>query len=225
MPRLVIDGVEYQTLLAAPLQILAEHLPGFIPGNVLSSYAQAVEETRRRLAADRGRELPREWTFLRWLEHLGLPDPSLARTLASALMDATLRAAAPSADLLPLLGTLRDRGISLGLISNLADADGGRLLLKHLELDRYFDVMIFSGDLGRRKPDSRIYLHAAHRLGQLPENLLHIGDEWEADITGACNAGFTALWVGNDKSGYNDTAALNAPICRFSEFADFVLTE
>lgn len=225
MPRLEIDGVEYRTLLAAPLRILAERIPNFAAGDSLHSYAEAVDETGRRLVAGGRRELPPEWTFQNWLERLGRPDRRLACTLASALMDATVGAASLSAEALPLLATLRESGKSLGLISNLADAEGGRRLLRHLKLDTCFDATIFSGDLGWRKPDVRIYFHAAQRLGLPPESLLHVGDEWEADIVGAQGAGFAALWVSESSGGIVGGAKRDAPICSLSEFADLLLNQ
>ena len=217
MPGIMVAGIEHRTLLAAPLKLLAEHGSDVSPYDAVAAYAAAVAQTGRRLAAADGRELSPEWTFARFLERLGLPDRELARTLAASFMDATVQSAAPAAGLTSLLETLRGRGMSLGLISNLADGDGGRRLLRRLGLDRLFDAMVFSGDVGWRKPDARIYRRAAAQLGRPVEALLHIGDEWEADVIGARVAGFSAVWIAQGNG--HATTREGVRKCTFPQFA------
>lgn len=68
------------------------------------------------------------------------------------------------------------RGYPLAVVSN-----GQRVFseqeLKYLDLYKYFQVVIFSSDLGYKKPDPRIFTAATERLGLKPEEVMykHIG--------------------------------------------------
>jgi HAD superfamily hydrolase (TIGR01549 family) len=60
-----------------------------------------------------------------------------------------------------------------------------------------FKTIIVSGDadVAIRKPNPNIFHLACERLGVLPENVLMIGDNVEADIQGAIKAGLQGLHV------------------------------
>lgn len=63
-------------------------------------------------------------------------------------------------------------------------------------LRRFFDAVIVSADLGVIKPHPRLFAAAREGLGNIPaENVLHIGDDWDADILGAGNAGMKTLYT------------------------------
>jgi len=58
---------------------------------------------------------------------------------------------------------------------------------------KYFDSMIFSEEIGIRKPDPRIFYLAAERLGVQPCEIVHVGDNLKTDVWGAMNAGLKAI--------------------------------
>ena len=96
-------------------------------------------------------------------------------------------------DVFPLLERSRQAGLKLALVSNW-DA---RLepLLDALELRSSFDVVVGSYKVGAEKPDRLIFERALALLGEeaRPETILHIGDSYEEDFVGACQAGIGAL--------------------------------
>lgn len=94
-------------------------------------------------------------------------------------------------DVLPTLEALRQRGLKLAVVSNWDD----RLepLLERLGLRQWFSSVVVSLRVGARKPEPRIYGQAATALGLPPAQILHVGDEWAADVAGARTAGFHAL--------------------------------
>ncbi|CAK8739929.1 5-amino-6-(5-phospho-D-ribitylamino)uracil phosphatase YigB [Sodalis praecaptivus] len=53
-----------------------------------------------------------------------------------------------------------------------------------------------------------MYALAAARLNVPPDNILHVGDDLEADVTGAIRYGMQACWI-NDRGG-NFAAAADA---------------
>jgi putative hydrolase of the HAD superfamily len=92
------------------------------------------------------------------------------------------------------LSTLAGRGYRLGVISN---ADGRvRGLLSRAGLSRYFELVLDSAEVGLEKPDPRIFLAAAERLGLAPAACAYVGDIYEIDVLGARAAGLEAILIG-----------------------------
>lgn len=86
---------------------------------------------------------------------------------------------------------LRERGYKIGLICNSGRSPGSTLrkLMEKLGILRFFDETIFSDEVGPGKPDKKIFLLAAEKLGVEPRNIVHVGDNPEHDIWGAKEAG------------------------------------
>lgn len=103
-----------------------------------------------------------------------------------------------------LLESLRDRGLKTGLIAN-SWPDPARILRADAEalgLAVHLDVMVFSGDVGVRKPASEIFLRACEELGIDPAAALFVGDDLERDVQAAASVGMTtaqALWFRADE--------------------------
>jgi phosphoglycolate phosphatase-like HAD superfamily hydrolase len=63
------------------------------------------------------------------------------------------------------------------------------------------DVAVFSSEVGRRKPDARIFEHALSRLDVPAQHALFVGDSLHHDVGGAARLGMTtmqALWFRAD---------------------------
>ena len=78
-----------------------------------------------------------------------------------------------------VLGTLRDRGFDLGVISNF----DRRLhaVFNHLRLTRYFRRIIISSEVGADKPDPAIFRYALDAYGAAANETLHVGDDPKRD--------------------------------------------
>jgi HAD superfamily hydrolase (TIGR01549 family) len=98
----------------------------------------------------------------------------------------------PIPGMFELATELRDLGVPVGILSN----SEGKLaeLVRELGKEELFRTVVDSGRVGLDKPDRRIFELAAARLGGTVEQLLHVGDSWEADVLGAIGAGARAIW-------------------------------
>jgi putative hydrolase of the HAD superfamily len=96
-------------------------------------------------------------------------------------------------DVLPTLQLLKSRGLKLGIVSNWDDRL--RPLLRHLNLDVYFETVVVSCEIGACKPAPELFAAACAALGCAPENTLHVGDSLEMDLRGAQSAGLQARQV------------------------------
>lgn len=91
-------------------------------------------------------------------------------------------------DVLPSLSALRQR-YRLFAISN------GNADLGVIGLSGYFEVSLAARDAGMLKPDPRIFHLLLERAGLEPRQAVHVGDEPEADVEGARQAGVVPVWV------------------------------
>ncbi len=57
----------------------------------------------------------------------------------------------------------------------------------------FFDVILCSEEVGFSKPNREIFRTAENLTNCTPKNAFMIGDDFKADITGALNAGWTAI--------------------------------
>ncbi len=133
------------------------------------------------------------------LIHLGFP--KFTRTAADAIFEALRVHIPPSRtlfpDVLPTLTTLYERGFILNIVTN--RQWGGTPFvedLRTLGLLDYFDPLriAVSADLGIRKPNPAIFMHALNALRIAPEEAIMVGDSLRADIAGANQLDIFAVW-------------------------------
>jgi putative hydrolase of the HAD superfamily len=91
----------------------------------------------------------------------------------------------------------------------LASLTNGNADLQRVGIHAHFAHHICARDSGVAKPDPRIFLVAAERLGVLPEQILHVGDDPAMDMAGARDAGLRTAWINRDSQPWPDE--LGAP--------------
>ena len=98
-------------------------------------------------------------------------------------------------DVVSTLEGMHDRGYKIGLVSNVGRSSGRALrqLLCQLGILNHFDTIVFSDEVGWRKPDRRIFMAVAQRLGAVTACVVHIGDDPERDVWGGKEAGMRAI--------------------------------
>ena len=107
-------------------------------------------------------------------------------------------------DALPIIRTLRGRGIILGLVSNLSRALDGDC--NELGLTPYIDFALTSSEIGAEKPHPPIFLAALERAGVSASEAIHVGDQYHSDVVGAKGVGINPLLLDRDGfwEGVND---------------------
>jgi epoxide hydrolase-like predicted phosphatase len=89
--------------------------------------------------------------------------------------------------LLAVLRLVREHGVRTALLSN---ADG--LWSPPEDWDDLFDAVVVSGEIGFGKPDERVYLLTADRLGLPPEQCVFV-DDLAINVRGAAVAGMVGV--------------------------------
>ena len=89
---------------------------------------------------------------------------------------------------------LKYSNIPLHIISN-GNSDFQRLKLTNTGIENYFDEILISGDIGIKKPDSKIFETLIDNLNCKPEKLIYIGDRLEVDAVASSNTGMLGIWI------------------------------
>ena len=112
-----------------------------------------------------------------------------ARACQQVFDDASSYALYP--DVLPVLRVLKERELTLGVISDWGIGLG--LILRRHDLIQYFDFAVVSAAVRLAKPDPALFDTALRRADAIPDYALHIGDSYVLDVLGARAAGITPV--------------------------------
>ena len=99
------------------------------------------------------------------------------------------------ADTIDTLVDVRGRGLKVGLVSNTVWPGA----LHREDLERFgilelLDYVLFSADLGVRKPHPQIFHAALEALNVAPHEAVFVGDRVPEDVDGAMRVGMRGVW-------------------------------
>lgn len=107
--------------------------------------------------------------------------------LAAGLLERMWAGSVLDQAMVDMIAKLHATGVPTALLSNSWGSNYPRELFPGL-----FDVVVISAEVGMRKPEPRIFRHAAELLGLRPEECLFI-DDIQANISAAEELGFTGV--------------------------------
>jgi putative hydrolase of the HAD superfamily len=114
----------------------------------------------------------------------------------------------PKEEMFALASTLKDRGYTVGLLSN---AESPTVRFFHRQGYTMFDVAVFSCEEGTAKPERKIYQIALERLGANPAEAVFIDDRADF-IEGAQKLGMHTIRFENPQQVKQALVALSIPI-------------
>jgi putative hydrolase of the HAD superfamily len=83
----------------------------------------------------------------------------------------------------------------LGIVSNFAIPECVTKLLEKEGLTGFFDVVVVSGAVNKRKPSVEIFTKALEQLGVKAQDAVFVGDTVDADVQGAKAAGMRTIYI------------------------------
>jgi putative hydrolase of the HAD superfamily len=92
-----------------------------------------------------------------------------------------------------VLKALKGDSVGMGIISNWDHT--ARDILRATELDEYFDPVVISAEVGRKKPDPEIFLIAIESAGVSAGECVYVGDNYYDDAVGSRSVGMQALVI------------------------------
>lgn len=134
-----------------------------------------------------------------WDDRRAFPwsSPEERARLLDAYAEAFVAHLPPAAGAAPLLAALHSR-FDLALVSNWPLAAAVDRYLEVLGWRGWFRAVVVSQRVGTIKPRRAIFRAAEEALGLSPEwrpRILHVGDDWLADVVGAHRAGWRAAFL------------------------------
>lgn len=107
-----------------------------------------------------------------------------------------------------VLDILKKEGYKLGIVSNFSHALPW--ICDELGLTGKFDFITYSDDVGVEKPKPQIFYDALTKADAKPQEVIHVGDSYSADVTGAKEVGITPILVKtNDEKEYLDCICID----------------
>jgi len=164
------------------------------PGRYLEARAAAILDLRQHPELEHDEEV-----WLRFTEDIvrGMGgEGDACRSVAQAITDRWLSSENFELyeDVLPVLSTLREHGLKIGLVSNTSrDLDS---FVSHFSLP--VDAWISSGRHGKVKPSPSIFMAVLDQLEVEPSAAVMVGDSLEDDVEGARALGMQAYLVDRD---------------------------
>lgn len=130
------------------------------------------------------------------LKRLGVePKPHLAEKVYEAVLEAYKEGFYIDEDTHSVFSFVKEKGLKIGIISNVGSYEILSERLEYLGLKKYVDVLIASQTVIWKKPDRRIFEIACYLASVEPSEAVHIGDDPVLDIMGAKKVGMKAIQV------------------------------
>jgi putative hydrolase of the HAD superfamily len=121
-----------------------------------------------------------------------------------------------------MMEMVRERGYSIGLVSDVAwglPSDYPQRDMEFFDLTEYFDDMVFSTDVGLRKPHPKMFKIALSNLGADAGRSIFVGNSLQCDVKGALGVGMTAVLKKSDYYQPDDDIVPDAKVDQWPDLA------
>jgi FMN phosphatase YigB (HAD superfamily) len=119
-----------------------------------------------------------------------------------------------------MLDMVRSKGYAIGLVSDVAwglPSDYPQRDMAYFRIIDYFDDMVFSTDVGLRKPHPKMFKIALSNLGADADESVFVGNSLQCDVKGALGVGMTAVLKKSDYYQPDDSIVPDARVDRWSD--------
>ena len=124
-------------------------------------------------------------------------ESDIIKRAVDAYMDVYTNSLQISQSLHDLLRTLTTKH-KLGLVTNFAYSTGAHKVLDQFDLKTFFKAIVISGEVGWKKPSQHIFEVALFQLSVEPEEVIFVGDDYEADILGPKKLGMKTIFLSRE---------------------------
>ncbi len=132
------------------------------------------------------------------LQSVGVENPSLAKTFGEHYLATLAEQSALVSGAHNLLNYLKDKGYRLYILSNGFEEVQYKKMMS-AKITEFFDGIVLSDHVGVNKPHPKIFEHALKEAKTTKNQVVMIGDDWEADIVGAYNFGIAQIFFNRKK--------------------------
>ena len=119
-----------------------------------------------------------------------------------------------------VLSSLKNAGFKMVVLTN-GFEEVQHIKVSQSHLGQYFEEIITSDSLGFKKPHPQAYALALERVGAKPQDVIMIGDNFEADVLGAKEAGLGQIYFNPEGTKYEEE--IDHEVKTLTEILDIVL--
>jgi putative hydrolase of the HAD superfamily len=138
---------------------------------------------------------------------LGVEVPPVAEEIGLAYAKRREDAIEPFPGALETLGTMREKGVRLAIVTNGA-AESQRRKIDRFGLEPYFDYVLIEGEFGAGKPEERVYMHALDQLDAGTDEAWMVGDNLEWEVAAPQRIGIFSIWMDGRRKGLPESTAV-----------------
>jgi HAD superfamily hydrolase (TIGR01509 family) len=121
--------------------------------------------------------------------------PTEVESIVATYSEIFVESVRPPASSRDLIAELSSRGFQVAILSNWPLASTIDRVAAAARWTPYLAGVFVSQRIGTIKPHPAIFAHVEHALGRLPQEILHVGDDWAADVAGAVAAGWHVAYL------------------------------
>lgn len=124
-----------------------------------------------------------------------------------------------------MLQFVKDNDFLIGLVSDVAwglPSYFPQRDMRHYQIHEYFDDLVFSTDVGLRKPNPKIFKIALSNLGASADCSYYVGNNLQADVLGALNVGMIAVLKESSFYTHDDEIVPDAKVSTWDQFEDIL---
>lgn len=191
---------DYETYYPPSLRKLYESLVKHRVKASLDNFSQAYFEVRDKFYSESRKSLEEPHFNVRvsqTLQKLGynydVSDPIIT-SATMAFADEFMRYVRLDAEAPDVLQKLSQK-YKLALISNFAIPECGWKLLDKFGLKKFFNFVVISGEINRRKPSPEIFERALKALSVEASRAVFVGDMLDLDVLGSRNVGMKTILI------------------------------
>lgn len=154
--------------------------------------------------------------FQCFLEQVGCVDYQKAMEMYHTYWDTLIEVMEPESGLLPLLERLKEKGIKIGVGSDMTSYIQYKKLEKIGALG-YLDFIVTSEEAGAEKPDPQFFELCVKKAGCRPEECVFIGDNLRKDVEGSADFGMVGTWY-HPGSNFSDRVSKYPMINSYEDY-------
>jgi putative hydrolase of the HAD superfamily len=94
--------------------------------------------------------------------------------------------------------------------------------MEYFHITDYFDDMVFSTDIGLRKPHPKMFKVALSNLGADAASSVFVGNSLQCDVKGAMGVGMTAVLKSSDYYQPDDSIVPDANVDQWSDLVEIL---
>ena len=198
LPQVSVDGEKHNSTSGLVYNVFKKYFPDITFDVFYVPFMETYFEFQEIKKKD-NKEYPNAERFRLLLSKLDLDSNTVNPEMVDNMVLTHMQGLA-SATYLPdgnmeTLEYLRRKDYQFALISNFDFAPTAYELLDRYDLRKYFEKIFISIEVGWRKPSKNIFHAALDGCKINHDEVIHVGDNFGADIVGAYNLGIDSVWL------------------------------